>query len=418
MTRIAMPYGRQNKSVDIDISENRLRVLKPPKLVPMPQPLTLPETIGTPRLRDMVKPGMRIVIVTSDNTRPCPTAEMLPLVMHELGEAGVQDRDVLIVFALGIHRLQSPAEHSRLVGDAMFKRLRCIDHDREQVIYLGTTSRGTPVEAFKHVVEADFRIALGVIQPHYFAGFSGGAKALVPGVCSRTTIEHNHGLMMQPGVASGVLEGNPVREDIEEATALIGLDFIFNVVVDSEHSVVVSVAGHPVDAHRRACAWLRGQIQEVIASPADIVLVSPGGHPKDVNFYQAQKALRNAEVAVRPGGVVVLVAACVEGIGESRLERWLVDYDAEEILRRFQAGFVLGGHIAAAIARLRKRADIYLVSEIDPELVRACGLIPFHDLEEAVRSATEKVGKNARLIAMLEAAGVLLSMKPLAADGL
>jgi nickel-dependent lactate racemase len=411
MTRITLPYGLKHLTVDLNVREDQVSVLEPPKLERMPQVLTLPESIGTPRLRDMVGPGMSIAIVTSDNTRPCPTAKMLPQIMEELGDAGVRDEDVVVVFALGIHRTQSPKEHARLVGEGMAKRLRCVDHDPECVTFLGTTSRGTPVEVFTTVVQADFRIALGVVQPHHFAGFSGGAKALVPGVCSRKAIEKNHSLMMLPGVGTGLLEGNPVWEDIEEGAALVGLDFIFNVVVDSERKVVASAAGHPVDAHRRLCMWLHDQIQEQIASPADIVLISPGGHPKDINFYQAQKALRNTEAAVRHGGVFILVAECSEGIGEARLKRWLVEYDTEEILRRFRQKFVLGGHIAAAIARILKKAEIYLVSEMDPELVRTCGLVPFRDLEEASRTAMKKVGEDARFIVMPEATGLLLSVR-------
>jgi nickel-dependent lactate racemase len=364
--------------------------------------------IGGGGLGDIVRPNSRVAIVTSDITRPCPTHLMLPEVVEELNRAGVPDGRILVVFGRGIHRGQTPEERRVLVGRPMFDRLRCVDSDPMDVVNVGVTRRGTPVEVFRPVAEADFRICLGNIEPHYFAGYSGGGKAIMPGVCSRASIRSNHGRMLEPGAVAGRVVGNPVREDIDEAASLVGVDFIVNVVLDESKRVVHAVAGDPVSAHREGCRLADSVYKVVLPEAADVVIASAGGRPKDTTLYQAQKALDNASLAVKPGGVVVLVASCAEGLGEDTFERWLREATStDEVMTRIESDFELGGHKAAALAKAARKARVLLVSELPREVVRRAWMEPHSSVEDAVEDALRTVGPGARIAVMPYAGGTL-----------
>jgi nickel-dependent lactate racemase len=369
--------------------------------------LALAVPIDNPRLRDLVRPGQKIAIITSDITRPCPSERLLPPLMDELAVAGVRDADITVVFGLGAHRKQTDDERERLVGREMAARLHCIDSDPSQTVFVGRTSRGTPIEVFTPVKQADVRIVLGNVEPHYFAGYSGGAKALVPGVCSIQTIRSNHALMVDPRARTGNIEDNPVRSDIEEGAAMIGINFMLNVVLDSSKNIMAAAAGNPTTAHRWACRVVDAFSMTPIHELADIVVVSAGGYPKDINMYQAQKALDNAAVAVKPGGQIIWVAACPEGLGNPIFEKWMVGSTSAQILERIQQEFVLGGHKAAAIARVQQRAAILLVSELPDELVRACNMEPCLDLDTAFQAALERSVQKPVITVIPEGASVL-----------
>jgi nickel-dependent lactate racemase len=238
------------------------------------------------------------------------------------------------------------------------------------------------------VVEADFRICLGNLELHYSAGYSGGAKAILPGCASSTTLKASYSHMVHPGARAGDLEGNPVRVDLEEGASMLGIDFIINVVTEGrDHRIIGAVAGDVTAAHRRGCEVVAERSIVKVEKPADIVMVSPGGHPKDMNLYQAQKGLDNASYAIRDGGVLILAAECTEGFGNQTFETWLTDAAPQQVLARIQREFVLGGHKAAAVAAVLKRASVYLVSALAEDLVRRCGMTPFADLDSALASA-------------------------------
>lgn len=297
------------------------------------------------------------------------------------------------------------------MGEEIPRRVRVINHDPLDTIHLGITSAGTPVEILRPVVEADFRICLGNLELHYFAGYSGGAKAILPGCASRATIHANHAMMIRPEAAAGRLDGNPVRADIEEGAAMLGVDFILNVVVDSRHRIVEAMAGDGRLAHRQGCEMVARRAKVQIERLADMVLVSAGGAPKDVNLYQAQKALDNAAYAVKEGGIVILIAECREGMGNQTFEKWVTTATSpDELLGRIQQKFVLGGHKAAAIASVLKRARVYLVSALPEELVRRCGLVPFSDPDRAVQAALGELGLDAQILVLPEGSSILPSL--------
>lgn len=369
--------------------------------------------IGTPRLRQIVKPGEKIAIVTSDITRPMPSAKVLPAILEELDAAGVGRGDVTVVFGLGSHRHQTGAEMRRLVGDGVFESVRCVDSDVRDCVHMGTTSFGTPVDIFRPVAEADRRILLGNIEYHYFAGYSGGAKALMPGVSTREAIQANHSRMVEETSRAGNLDTNALRADIEEAGRICGADFILNVVLSEHKEIIRAVAGDMVKAHRAGCAFLDTLYLKKIKERADIVITSQGGAPKDLNLYQTQKALDNAKHAVKKGGTVIVVGSCREGIGERVFEEWIAAAsDAHSMIERVRRDFQLGGHKAAAIAMVLENADIVLVSEMPEETVRAAFLTPAKSAQEALDAALRKYGPDATVIVMPHGGSTLPTVSP------
>lgn len=357
--------------------------------------------IGAPRLGALVRAGQRIAIIASDISRPVPSHEILPEILKELFAAGCRAEDVTVVFALGSHRKHTEEEMRRLVGDEVFSTVRCVDSDPDDCVRLGVTSAGTPVDITRTVAEADVRICTGNIEFHYFAGYSGGAKAIMPGVSTPTAIGANHRRMVEETACAGRLEGNPIREDIEEAGAITGVDYIVNVVLDEHKHIVYAVAGDVIAAHRDGCAYLDKMYRKPIPARADVVLVSQGGAPKDANLYQVQKALDNAKHAVKRGGTIVLIGACPEGLGSKTFEEWLLAAPtAESMIERIHREFRLGGHKAAAIAMVLQNAAIDLVSELPDTLVRRIFLTPRRSAQEALDLALAKYGASATVLAM------------------
>lgn len=403
--KLMLGFGEGQQALDIPDS-NLMDVLRPNEVstavtgeAAVRQALENP--IGTPRLSGIIKPGEKIAIITSDITRPLPSYKILPPVLRELWAAGVSPKDVTIVFALGSHRKQTAQEMRRLVGDEVFGQVRCIDGDPDDCIHLGSTRMGTPVDITRQVTQVDRRIGIGNIEYHYFAGYSGGAKAIMPGVSTRQAIQCNHSRMVLPQAAAGRLEDNPVRQDLEEAIAYCPLDFIVNVVLDEKKEILCAVAGHFIKAHRAGCRFLDRLYLKQIPKRADIVVASQGGAPKDINLYQTQKALDNAKHAVAEGGVIILVGSCREGLGEQEFERWMTQSaTAGEMVSRIQRDFRLGGHKAAAIALVLEKADIYLVSEMEPGFVRDIFLTPFATAQQALDAAFSKMGREASVLVM------------------
>ena len=372
----------------------------------------LREPIGSLPLGQIVKPGEKIAIVTSDITRPMPTYKVMPALLDELYAAGVKKEDITLVFALGSHRNHTPEEQKKLAGERAYSEIRCVDSDPEDCILLGTTAAGTPVEITRVVAEADRRICLGNIEFHYFAGYSGGAKALMPGVSTRAAIQANHSMMVLPQCCAGALETNLLRMDIEEAGNITGIDFILNVVLSEQKEILKAVAGDAVAAHRAGCAYLDTLYSKPIAQKADVVLVSQGGAPKDLNLYQTQKALDNAKHAVKDGGVIILIGSCKEGLGEHTFEAWMKEAEKPaDLIARIRSQFRLGGHKAAAIAMVLENADIYLVSEMKEDLVRTAFLTPKASAQQALEDAFQKLGPSATVLAMPYGGSTLPKLK-------
>ena len=403
--KLEFGFGAGVQTVDVP-DGNLMDILRAGEVVPPASEQeeirhALRHPIGSPALGGIVKPGETVAIITSDITRPMPTYKVLPLLLEELYAAGIRKEDITLVFALGSHRKHTAEEQKKLAGEQAWSEIRCVDSAPADCVRLGVTAHGTPVDITRSVAEADRRICLGNIEFHYFAGYSGGAKAIMPGVSTREAIQQNHRLMVRSESCAGALDSNPLRMDIEEAGRICGIDFILNVVLGEHKEILKAVAGHPVAAHREGCAFLDTLYRKELTRPADIVLVSQGGAPKDLNLYQTQKALDNARHAVAQGGVIILMGSCKEGLGERVFEEWMTQSPSPAaMVERIGRDFQLGGHKAAAIAMTLEKADIYLVSDLEPDFVRSIFLTPMPNAQTALDAAFRKLGVDATVLAM------------------
>ena len=282
--------------------------------------------IGTPPLRKILHPGERVAVLVNDITRLVYSEVFLPILIDEMNACGIPDRDIFIVFALGLHRQQSAEEQRRIVGEEVARRIALYDHDcrhRENLVALGRTSRGNEVWINRRVYEADRVILTGEIIYHQIAGYSGGRKSLVPGVAGAETTTFNHQLILDPNCRPGILEGNPAHEDLMEACRMFEPDFLLNVVLSPSGGWVRVVAGHYDLAHRAGCETVDQMCRIPIDQPYDMVLASAGGFPLDIDLRQAHKGMENAARALRPGGVLVYFAECREGTGSAAIEEWV-----------------------------------------------------------------------------------------------
>ena len=364
--------------------------------------------IGSQTLDRIVSSDNKICIVTSDITRPCPTSLMLPPVLDILFKSGIPYENISVVFGLGSHRKHTEEEMKKLVGEDIYRLIRVEDSNPDDVICLGTTSRGTPVNITRSVANADKIICFGNIEMHYFAGYSGGSKAIMPGVSDRNAIQANHSRMVEENSRCGEIEKNNVRLDIEEAADICGIDFILNVILDENKNILKAVAGDRISAHREGCEFLDSIYKIKIPELADIVIASAGGFPKDINIYQAQKALDNAKHAVKDKGTIILLADCIEGYGEEVFEKWLLNAKtSDELISRIQKEFELGGHKAAAIAMVLNKCDVYFVSSLNKEIVEKTFMKHFENIDLALEAAINKINIEPKIIIMPQAGSTL-----------
>lgn len=400
MTVVELKYGTGHFSVDVP-DANLAAVLMPAELTGVEDEgaeirRALENPIGSRKLREKLKRGMKVAVIISDATRPCPSYKFLPILLDEINAGGVPDGDVTVVIALGSHRNSTPEERKALMGPA-HGRVRCIDHDKRDCKYIGTSSFGHRIEIFREVADADFIVCTGNTEYHYFAGYSGGVKAVLPGCASHGTIEANHAMMVDPRAETGRLD-SPIRLEIDEVPGMLEIGFLLDVVLNSRKEIVAAVAGDVMRAHREGVKLVDSMYSATVPE-ADIVVTSAGGYPKDINMYQAQKAMDNCKHVVREGGTMILVARCQECLGNDVFACWVdAATTIETQARRMDECFELGGHKASVIARTAMRCDIRLVSEIPEETVRKMFLTPAATPQEALDAALEKYGPGAKVI--------------------
>ena len=385
--KISLAFG--SSTIELDIPERNISSVILPSEPERKEDSTslikkaLENPIKSRRLSEIVNPNSRIVIIVSDITRPTPTAKFLPLLLEELYLGGAKDENITIVFALGLHRNQTAEESRKLVGEEIYEKIRCIQHDTSRCRHIGITSRGTPIEIFEDVLDADVIIGTGSIEFHYYAGYSGGAKSVLPGVSSHEAVIANHKMMIDEKAVSGRVDG-PVRQDMEEAAKVSGLVFILNVMLDSKKEIVAAVAGDIIEAHRKGVEVV-DSMYKVPVEPADAVIVSCGGFPKDINLFQANKALDHATQAVKEGGSIILVAECAEGIGNQVYECWNRECrNPDDAIERFKQCFEFGGHRTAIVAKVSKKFRLYLVSKLSDEQTKTAFFTPMPDVKTAL----------------------------------
>ena len=414
---IQLKTGRS--AVDLDMS----RLCNPPVLTgkhppKLSDPLAavvdaMAHPIGSMTLREEArrKRAKRAVVVVNDVTRPTPNGIILPPILEEIAAAGIAKSDTTLVVATGIHRGITRDEMAETLGSDIVREYRIVNHDcddESNLVYMGRLSHGTEFYVNRIVHEAEMLVTTGVIGVHYFAGFSGGRKSIFPGVSGRVSIEHNHSLMTSQSATVAALAGNPVSEEMVEAGRKVDVGFIVNVVVDATGNVCAVVAG---DVEQ---AWLEGvrQCREISVTPIDhlfdVAIAGAGGYPKDINVYQAQKALDNAQRAVAPGGTIVLVADCTEGFGEPTFERWMIESSSlDDIFARFADKFELGGHKAYSLARVIREKEVILVSGLPDSTVRQLFMTPARSIDDALRLVAEKYGAAFSCVVMPNAGSIV-----------
>ncbi len=365
----------------------------------------LHEPTGTRRLDELAKPGNKVAIVVNDHTRSTPSHVIVPPILDELNKVGIPDDAITIIFGCGTHRATKPEEQKALLGEDVVQRIKTISHNcrDKDLVYLGRThTHLNKVYVNKVFAEADFRILTNSIELHYFAGYGGGRKSVLPAVTGEDTIQHNHALLLQPKAKTGILEGNPVHQDMVEAAKLAKVDYVVNVVTNSRNEVVKAFAGDLEQAFLEGVKLVDEMYKVPIERRGDIVIVSSGGHPHDIDLYQAYKGLDNALDAVKRGGVAILVAECPDGHGSDLFYEWMTKFkDLKEMETEIKHRFRLGGHKAYYLVRALQRIQIILVSTLpDYYAVGTFRLRSARALNDALRDAFDIAGKDARVWVM------------------
>ncbi|HEX2923290.1 MAG TPA: nickel-dependent lactate racemase, partial [Chloroflexota bacterium] len=353
------------------------------------------------------------VVVVSDGTRAVPNGTILPPLLSRMEAAGIPREGITILVGTGLHRPTREAELPALLGPEICARYRVAVHDardREQLAYLGQTSRGTPIWINRSYVNSRLRVLTGMIEPHQFVGFTGGAKSVAIGLAGAETIAGNHALLQDPRSQIGVYAGNPAREEMEEILESVGADLAVNVILNNDKEIVELLAGPAREVQRTGVVHSAELCQVPLHHPFDIVIASPGGFPKDREMYQAQKAVAHAALAVREGGTIILVAECPEGSGEDRFEEWMsAASDPSDVLERFRReGFQTGAHKAFLLCRSMVRAKLLLVSDRMPaDLARRLLLELHRTPESALAAALAYHGENASIAVMPKASSTI-----------
>lgn len=341
-------------------------------------------------------------VAINDKTRPVPLDFLLPPLLERLEALGLAPECITLMIATGTHVPMPPEEFVRVVPAGILSRYPVVSHDCDDsanLVYLGDTPRGTPVSINRRYLEADLRLVVGNIEPHQFMGFSGGVKSAAIGLAGRETINRNHAMMMDDRAQLGTYDSNPMRQDVEDIGRMIGVQVVLNAVLNGQKQIVSALAGDPIQVMQAGIRQVMALATVPVAEPFDLIIAAPGGHPKDINLYQAQKALGHAILVTRPGGTVILVAACPEGTGSQKYEQWLFDGvdSLQAVFDRFaREGFRIGPHKAYQLARDSVRARVLLVSDMPPDFVRKLLLTPA-TLDEALSVALADLRPGARV---------------------
>jgi len=415
MVEVWLPYGRTEVSVNIPdegfqgIIESKDESSANDQLLAVSQALEHP--VDSKPLDSLVSAGEKVAIVVDDATRPAVMSLSLDPLMTQLSRAGVKMEDTTVIVGTGMHRPPTDREIAGLVGADLVKRVRVVGHNckGEDLMYVGDTSRGTKVYLNKEFVEADVRILTGDVELHYFAGYGGGRKSVLPGISGAQTIAHNHALLLHPKAQPGILDGNPVNEDMAEAATMAKVDFILNVVLNRRNEIARAFSGNLHKAFMNGVQVVDDMCKVPCEATADIAVVSPGGSPRDVNLYQALKAVHHTLEIVNEGGAIVLIAECSEGHGNDTFREWMIRYDETRLMEQeIKKRFVVGGHKAYYLTKALQKVKIYLLSTIPDHYASSVfKLRPSRSANAALQTALRVVGKDSKVVAIPHGATTL-----------
>lgn len=370
----------------------------------------LRQPIGSAPLAAKVKPGDKVVIAHSDITRATPNERILPVILAELAEAGIARQDITLLNALGTHRQQTEAELRLMLGDAVVDNYYCLQHDAYDdslLVSLGQTSLGHPVRINRHFMAADVRILTGFIEPHFFAGFSGGPKGVLPALAGAESVLTNHGreLIAHPQATWGVISGNPIWEEMREVALRTNPTFLLNVTLNNRREITGVFAGDMLAAHAAGCTFVREQAMVKVAEPYDVVITTNSGYPLDQNLYQAVKGMSAASQIVRDGGAIIIAAACADGLPNHGLYAQLLAEAGSpqgvlDMLAR--PGFSQQDQWQVQIqALIQLRAEVHVYSDgLSDAQISGALFTPCHSIEQTVACLQDRYGLQTRLCAI------------------
>lgn len=412
MKKYQLPYGNGFQEVTLpeekvlyDIHGNKADVLEDITAATL---AAVRCPIASQPLQKVVRKGDKVAVIVSDVTRLVRTAEFLPVIISEINAAGVPDEDITIIVATGTHRAHTHDEDIAVCGKDIVKRIKIHQHDsrnNEELTDLGVTSFGTPILIDSYVAEADKVIITGAVSLHPMAGFGGGRKAVMPGVSGHATIMHNHAIALAPKVGdgcnplceTGLLEGNPLHEDMVEVTKKLDPAFLVNMVFTPEGKLHEVVAGHWYKAWEKSCKDLVAMAGVPIKELADVVFASAGGSPKDMNLYQSCKAHMNAVFAVKKGGIMILTLECPDIKEPAIFTDWFSKSDVLQFEKDVRADFSIPAFVAFKTRCIVNSLTTYLVTKPENfEFVRQTGQIPVASLEEAWLLTQQELAKQGK----------------------
>lgn len=420
MSKVIFPFGKEKTEYDFS-GLNLLSVLTSSieDYEPCASETELVEEamknpVNSPSLAELAKGKDKVTIIASDHTRPVPSKVIMPFMLSEIRK-GNPDADITILIATGCHRGTTKEELVGKFGEEIVNNEKIYIHDcdeKEKLRSIGILPSGGECEVNTIALDADLLVAEGFIEPHFFAGYSGGRKSVLPGVAGRKTVLANHcsEFINHPGARTGVLQDNPIHEDMVWAAKKAGLAYIVNVVLNSEKKVIFATAGSPCDAHKKGTDFIAG-LCAVKAVPADIVISTNGGYPLDQNMYQAVKGMTAAEATVKDGGVIIMLASSDDGIGGEHFYHQLADEpDIAKTMELFLSRDKLHTEPdqwqAQILIRILMNSTVIYVSRMPDDVVAAMHMVPAHTLDEAMKKAMEIKGADATITAIPEGISV------------
>ena len=406
---VNLAYGQGYLAVDLP--KDRTTVIEPTHAHGLPDERAavlraLEQPIGTPPLRQLIQPGQKILISFTDLTRATPNDRLIPWLLQHLAEMSVPRESITLLNQLGTHRPNTPAELEKMLTPEVVRDYRVLNHEPENPgahVQLGTTRDGTPALINRHVVDADVRIITGFIEPHFFAGFSGGIKGICPGTAALETVMSNHGArnIGDPNSTFGVTVGNLLWEELRDIALRVGPSFVLNVTLNETRQITNVFAGDLLEAHRVGTEFVRRSAMQKVDAPFDVVVTTNSGYPLDLNLYQGVKGMSAGARIIKPGGTLILACECREGVpANSPLDKLLRSASGpEEILAMLATpGFVRPEQWQAQIqALVQRKARVLIHSSLPDEIVRACHLAPCPDIAAEVKKSLAAAGPSARV---------------------
>jgi len=405
MVEYDLPYGTGHVSISFP-SGHPVDVISPPLIAGAEDARLVVETalenpVGNFHF-EYFKAARSVAIAVNDKTRPVPHEQLLPPLLEKIASLGIPRQSVQLIIATGTHVPMRSAEFEAILPPAILREYTIVSHDCDDsgsLIDLGYTQRGTPILLNRRFYEADLKIVIGDIEPHHFMGFSGGVKTAAIGLASRQTINQNHALLSHPDAITAHYADNPMRQEVEEIGEKAGIHLAVNAILNSQKQIVSVVAGDPRAVMLAGIPLCQEVCQVKVSGTYDLVIASPGGHPKDINFYQSQKGLTHAALMVRDGGTVILAAACPEGIGSQDYITWMSGMTSYgQVFSRFaQEGFRVGPHKAFQVAKIASRVQVILYSRVPPEQIVRLLIQPSTDLQTSISKQLESLPSSARI---------------------